>query len=116
MKILVDEDVPFQTVQTLREIGYDVHDMRGKPDEGMKDALLWDIAQSEGRLLITTDKGFAGHRGDTPYGILVVRLRQPNRHKIHQWAIQAITIFDDKEWPDLLQELIPENDVESITN
>jgi predicted nuclease of predicted toxin-antitoxin system len=40
MKILVDEDVPFQTVQTLREIGYDVHDMRGKPDEGMKDALL----------------------------------------------------------------------------
>jgi len=102
MKILVDENIPLRTVQTLREMGHDVQDIRGTPDEGMKDALLWDLAQNEDRLLITTDKGFAGHRGKTHRGILVVRLRQPNRHKIHQRVIRAITSFDEKEWPDLL--------------
>ena len=36
MKILVDENIPFPTVQTLREMGYDVLDIRGTPDEGLK--------------------------------------------------------------------------------
>jgi hypothetical protein len=68
----------------------------------MKDTRLWELAQNEGLLLITTDKGFTGYRGDTHHGILVVRLRQPNRHKIHQRIIRAVTSFDEKEWPDLL--------------
>ena len=102
MRVLVDENIPLRTVQTLREMGHDVHDIRGTPNEGMKDAPLWELAQNEGRLLITTDKGFTGHRGDAHHGILVVRLRQPNRHKIHQRDIRAVTGFDEKDWPDLL--------------
>lgn len=102
MKILVDENIPFRTVRTLREMGHDVHDTRGTPNEGMKDTHLWELAQNEDRVLITTDKGFVEHRSDTHHGILVVRLRQPNRHKIHQRIIRAVTSFGEEEWPDLL--------------
>ena len=62
MKILVDENIPFMTVQVLRDIGHDVLDIRGTVDEGMKDVLLWEKAQRDGRLLITTDKGFTQYR------------------------------------------------------
>jgi len=34
--------------------------------------------------------------------ILVVRLRQPNRHRIHHRIIQAMAQFTEAEWPGLL--------------
>jgi len=84
MKILVDENIPLMTVRALREEGHDVLDIRGTSDEGMENEVLWDMIQKEGRLLIRTDKGFTRHRNDPHHGILIVRLRQPNRLKIHQ--------------------------------
>src|SRR5215469_16079322 len=78
MKILVDENIPRMTVNRLRELDHDVRDIRGSTDQGLVDTALWDIAVREGRLLITTDKGFAEYRTMTHNGILIVRLRQPN--------------------------------------
>jgi len=102
MKVLVDENVPLMTVRALREMGHDVLDVRGTADEGMIDEALWERVQREGRLLITTDKGFAQHRDELHHGVLIVRLRQPNRHKIHQRVMQAMAQFAEDEWPDLL--------------
>ena len=62
MKILVDENNPLITVNSLLGQGHDVWDIRGSESEGMIDDLLWDAAQQEKRLLITTDKGFFQHR------------------------------------------------------
>jgi predicted nuclease of predicted toxin-antitoxin system len=84
MKIFVDENIPLMTVQALREMGHDVLDIRGTPNEGMTNEALWEMIQREGRTLITTDKGFTQHRDEPHHGILIVRLRQPNRWKIHQ--------------------------------
>jgi hypothetical protein len=39
-------------------------------------------------LLITTDKGFASRRDESHYGILIVRIKQPTRLKIHQRVMQ----------------------------
>jgi predicted nuclease of predicted toxin-antitoxin system len=58
MKIFVDENIPLMTVWALREMNHDVVDIRGTVDEGMIDDALWEMIQREGRLLITTDKGF----------------------------------------------------------
>jgi predicted nuclease of predicted toxin-antitoxin system len=102
MKIFVDENIPLMTVRVLREMGHDVRDIRGTADEGMTDDALWETVQREGRLLITTDKGFTQHRYELHHGILIVRLKQPNRHKIHQRVMQAITQFAAKEWLGLL--------------
>ena len=102
MKVLVDEHIPLMTVQALRIMGYDVRDIRGSPDEGMKDDALWEIAQREECLLITTDKGFTRYRTVAHHGILIIRLRRPNRHKIHRLIMQALRQFDDAQWPGLL--------------
>jgi predicted nuclease of predicted toxin-antitoxin system len=102
MRILVDENIPRITVDRLRELGHDVKDIRGTGDEGLTDAGLWDVALRERRLLVTTDKGFTEYRAASHSGILIVRLRQPNRLKIHQSVMIGIERFGDAEWPGLL--------------
>ena len=79
MRILVDENIPRTTVDRLRELGHDVKDIRGTAAEGLADTGLWDVAVRERRLLITTDKGFTEYRAASHFGIVIVRLRQPNR-------------------------------------
>jgi predicted nuclease of predicted toxin-antitoxin system len=102
MIIFVDENIPLMTVQALREEGHDVLDIRGTPDEGMDDESLWKMIQKEGRLLISTDKGFARHRNAFHCGIMIIRLRQPNRQKIHQRIMNAIAQFKTEDWSGLL--------------
>lgn len=98
MKVLVDENIPAMTVSELRRLGHDVLDFRGSQKEGASDSEVWNLAQKENRLLITTDKGFAQIRQSGHAGILIIRLRQPNRHKIHQRVIQAIDHFPAADW------------------
>jgi len=102
MKIFVDENIPSMTVRALREMGHDVLDIRGTADEGVTDDDIWKIIQRERRLLITTDKGFTQRRSERHHGILIIRLRQPNRRKIHQRVMQAMARFAEEEWPGLL--------------
>ncbi len=102
MKLFVDENIPSITVRELRNQGFDVIDIRGTDDQGITDELLWQKAQKENCLLITTDKGFSSHRDETHHGILIIRLKQPTRLKIHQRVMQAIKKYPEKEWPGLL--------------
>ena len=102
MKILVDENIPRMTADRLRELGHDVKDIRGTADQGLADSDLWGVAIREERLLITTDKGFTEYRAVPHHGILVVRLRQPNRAKIHQSVMHAMESFAEGDWPGML--------------
>ena len=101
MKIFVDENIPAMTVLELRNAGHDVADIRGTENEGMSDEDVWKKVQEEQRLLITTDKGFAQKRHENHIGVLVIRLKQPNRLKIHNKVIQAMDRFKEKEWAGL---------------
>ncbi len=98
MKIFADENIPAMTIRELRKLGHDVMDIRGTENEGIADEDVWGIVQKEQRLLITTDKGFARKRHEKHNGILIIRLKQPNRLKIHEKTMQAISRFRDKEW------------------
>lgn len=102
MKILVDENIPSMTVESLRNLGNDILDIRGTPEEGMPDQDLWPKCQHEGRLLITTDKGFAKYRNHPHCGMIIVCLQKPNRLKIHERVIQAFGRFGEEEWKGLL--------------
>jgi len=101
MKIFVDENVPFITVQELRSLGHDIMDIRGTEHEGITDKELWKIVQKEKRLLITTDKGFAKNRNEKHHGLLIIRLKQPNRLKIHKKVMKGISLFKEEEWPSM---------------
>jgi len=102
MRILVDENIPLVTVEQLRRLGHDVLDIRGTADQGISDELLWNKAYQEKRLLLTTDRGFAHYRDRKHYGILIVSLRRPNRHKINKRVLDATKLFSVEQWPSLL--------------
>ena len=100
MKILIDENIPAMTVEALRDLKHDVQDIRQTKHKGVDDKILWEIAQREERLLVTTDMGFSSHREKKHHGVLIVRLKQPNRQKIHERVMQSIT--QEKDWSGLL--------------
>jgi predicted nuclease of predicted toxin-antitoxin system len=101
MKIFVDENIPLITVRELRDHGHDVLDIRGTELEGLSDEGIWEIAQDKKRILITTDVGFINKQQEKHYGIIVIRLKQPNRLKIHKRIMRAINLFNEEEWPGL---------------
>ena len=68
----------------------------------MPDSAVWPIAVTENRLLITTDKGFMEYWGWPHHGILVVRLRQPNRQRIHKVIMQVMDRFSESDWQGML--------------
>lgn len=113
MKICVDQNIPLVTVAELKALQHDVLDIRNTPDQAMSDDLLWKLVRKEGRVLITTDKGFVQHRSESHHGLLVVRLRQPNEQKIHERVMQAIDHFSDDEWRGLT--LVMRDTVQSVT-
>ena len=102
MKIFVDENIPLMTVRELIDQGFDVIDIRGTDEQGITDQVLWQKVQDEKCLLITTDKGFSNYRDEAHHGILIIRLRQPSRLKIHQRVMQAIKKYRQEEWPGLM--------------
>lgn len=102
MKIFIDENIPTMTLRQLRDMGHDVRDVRGTDDEGKPDDFLWQWSQKEKRLFISTDAGFMSHRNESHHGILIVRLKKPNRQKIHERVIKAVKRFGLEKWPGLL--------------
>ena len=101
MNILVDENIPKLTVEALRADGHNVSDLRGTPDQGADDLDVWEEVLQQKALLITTDKGFTSHRGEAHFGILVIRLRQPNLAKIHARVVLAMKLHTPTDWPNL---------------
>ncbi|MFH1156365.1 MAG: DUF5615 family PIN-like protein [Pseudomonadota bacterium] len=102
MKLFVDENIPLMTVRELVRQGFDVIDIRGTKDQGIADDVLWQKAQEHQCLLITTDKGFTAHRDEPHYGLLIIRLRQPSRIKIHERVLQAVKRYSQNDWPGLM--------------
>ena len=101
MKILVDENIPAMTVRGLRDLGHEVKDIRGTGSEGLSDEDLWALCQIERRLLVTTDKGFTQNRNEAHAGLLIVRLKQPNRRRIHEKVMEMMRRTDEQDWPGL---------------
>jgi predicted nuclease of predicted toxin-antitoxin system len=101
MRVLVGENIPKVTVQALRDLGHDVLDVRGTDKQATDDENLWMLAQSQNRLLITTDKGFVNQRDENHHGILIVRLHQPNEERIHVRVMAAFRQFTEQDWPGL---------------
>ena len=57
MRLLADENFPLPTVEALRQAGHDVFWVRTDAP-GTADAALLDLAEVDGRILLTLDKDF----------------------------------------------------------
>lgn len=94
MKYLLDENFPKSAQTLLEELGHEVIDIRGTVDEGADDERLFALAQAAMAVILTTDRDFY-HTIPLQYnhhhGVIVIALKQPNRHAILErlrWALQ----------------------------
>lgn|SRR5690348_13063975 len=82
MKIKLDENLPLRLATLLKNLGHDVDTLYDELLLGRADAEIWEATQVESRFLITQDLDFSDLRRFAPgshNGILLVRLRSPNR-------------------------------------
>jgi predicted nuclease of predicted toxin-antitoxin system len=99
----LDENVPNASAAWLFAQGHQLIRANEPPLRSSDDESLWAIAQMEHALLISTDKGFTARWAEPHFGILIIRLRQPNWQKIQARIAQAMeTVPNDDEWRGLL--------------
>lgn len=82
MRIKVDEDLPNLVVKLLNDSGYSAIGVLDQNMGGWKDPELWEAVQTEQRLLITADKGFADIRRYPPSSHAGVMLLRPDEDGI----------------------------------
>ena len=85
MHIKLDENLPTDLAVSLRQLGHDVETVLEENLGGAADDLIWQIAQDEGRFLITQDLDFSNVRWFVPgthRGILLLRLNNPTRRRL----------------------------------
>jgi len=84
MEFKVDENLPVEVADLLRQVGYDAVTVFEQHLEGSPDSDIASVCQEEGRALITLDTDFADIRAYPPAqfpGLIVLRLhRQDNPH------------------------------------
>lgn len=77
MKVKLDENLPDSAIEFLSGVGYDVDTARAEGLRGANDPAVLAGATSDGRLLLTLDRGLGDIRAYPPgthSGILVIRL------------------------------------------
>jgi predicted nuclease of predicted toxin-antitoxin system len=101
MKIKLDENLPFRLAARLNKLGHDTHTTYEERLMGHPDREIWDAAQKESRFLITQDLDFSDLRRFAPgshCGILLVRLRSPNRSNLTARICELFQQEDSSEW------------------
>jgi predicted nuclease of predicted toxin-antitoxin system len=101
MKIKLDENLPLRLAIVLRNLKHDVHTVSEEGLAGCADRMLWQAAQQESRFLITQDLDFSDTRRFTPgthWGLLLVRLRSPDRLSLIQRVEDLFQSEDVSAW------------------
>lgn len=78
IKILADENISPKVVKYLRELEYDIIDIKEKQWFGKEDEEILNIAFQENRFVLTHDSDFgtlAVNEGKDCYGVLYIRLK-----------------------------------------
>lgn len=85
MIFLLDENFPKSAEKLLIELGHQVIDIRGTEFQGADDSHLFEIAQQQQAILLSTDRDFyhtIPHKFEKHFGVIVIALKQPNRQAI----------------------------------
>ncbi len=85
MKFKVDENLPVDVAELLREAGYDAATVLEQHLSGAVDSAVASVCRQEGRTLVTLDLDFADIRSYPPAqypGLIVLRLKQQDKPHI----------------------------------
>ena|ERR1035437_2467148 len=101
MKIKLDENLPFRLTAILSSLHHDVHTVAEENLSGGSDRDIWEAAQRDARFLITQDLDFSDLRRFAPgthHGILLVRLRSPDRQGLIRRIQEVFQHEDVSRW------------------
>ncbi|HEX9457735.1 MAG TPA: DUF5615 family PIN-like protein [Thermoanaerobaculia bacterium] len=93
MRFKVDENLPEELAQFLRDAGWDAKSVVEQQLGGSDDARIRDVCDAEDRILITFDRGFSNIRAYAPEshpGFIVFRLR--SQDKLHVLSVSSRVI------------------------
>lgn len=101
MKIKLDENLPHRLATLLENFGHEIHTLYEEKLSGHSDEDVWEAAQKESRFLITQDLDFSDSRKFAPgshCGILLLRLRSPNRRALMERIKEIFEKENVGEW------------------
>ncbi len=85
MIFFLDENFPKQAGNYLESLGHKTIDIRSASKEGSSDKIMFEMAQKNKAIFLTTDRDFFH---TIPFlfefhcGVITIALRQPNRKKL----------------------------------
>jgi predicted nuclease of predicted toxin-antitoxin system len=98
--VKLDENVPDSVGTILREAGHDVAFARDERLAGVPDDQLLTTSASEGRVLVSFDRGFTNviqHPPGSTAGIVVIRLREQTLPRVRQVAVTLASLLTTEE-------------------
>ena len=96
MKFKVDENLPVELAEFLRDEGYGASTVLEQNLSGKSDSTIASVCKKEKRIIITLDKDFADIREYPPAqypGIIVLRTGKQDKHFILQLFKRVIRLF-----------------------
>ena len=96
MKFKIDENMPIEVAESLRNAGYDSVTVTEQNLTGASDVNLAAICRKEKRILVTLDNDFADIRTYPPDkfpGILVMRLNRQDKLHVLEVFSHAMRLF-----------------------
>ena len=96
MNFKIDENMPVEAAELLKQEGYDVVTIFGQNLVGTSDANLVKVCQKEERVLVTLDADFADIRTYRPEkfsGIIVMRLNRQDKNHVLEVFKRSMLLF-----------------------
>lgn len=100
MKFFLDENFPKSSVDFLKKSGNKIIDIRGTEKEGLDDESIFDLAQKNSAIFLTTDKDFfhtIPFLFENHFGVVIITLSKPNRKNIEEklvWFTENVDLSD----------------------
>lgn len=105
MEFKVDENLPVEAADLLRQVGYDAATVFEQHLEGWSDSDIASVCQKEGRVLITLDTDFADIRAYPPAqfpGLIVLRLHKQDKPHVIEVIEHLIPLLSSEPLERLL--------------
>ena len=99
MKFKVDENLPVEVAELLRQAGHDAATVLEQHLSGSADSDVALVCQREERILVTLDLDFADIRAYPPVqfpGIVVLRLKQQDKPHVLEILSRLMRVFPDE--------------------
>jgi predicted nuclease of predicted toxin-antitoxin system len=96
VRFKIDENLPIEIAQLLREAGHDVFTVHEQGMGGAKDPVLAKVCQSENRAIVTLDTHFADIRTYPPEnysGLIVLRVVRQDKPHVLEVMRRVLKLF-----------------------